>query len=381
MSRRTRWWRLMLVLGVLALLGAACSDDDDDEGATDETTAEEEGGEGVETQEPDGDDLLAEVQDRGELNCGVNNTVPGFGFQEAGGDFAGFDIDFCRVIAAAVLGDPDAVNFVAITDPAQRFPTLREGEIDVLVRNTTWTASRDGGEGAAFVHTTFFDGQGMMVRADSGVTEIDQLANRTICSTGGTTTELNLETRMTGIPHTPQIFDDNQQLQDAFLAGQCDAWTSDSSQLAGIRSNWSEGPDALVILDEVFSKEPLGPVVRDGDSRWYDAVQWAVFATMQAEEFGITSENVDDFVGGDNPDVLRFLGQPVSAEEGAAPEPFDPGLDLDPEFALNVIRGVGNYGEIYERNVGAETPLGLDRDGSLNALWTEGGLIYAPPYR
>jgi general L-amino acid transport system substrate-binding protein len=378
MTRR-RWWRLLLVLGVLSLVGVACSDDDDggDEGATQTTAADDED---VETDD-EGDGLLAEVQDRRERNCGVKNTLTRIGFPAAGGDFAGFDIEFCRVIAAAVLGDADAVNFVAITDPAQRFPTLREGEIDVLVRNTTWTASRDGGEGAAFVHTTFFDGQGMMVRADAGVTEIDQLANRTICSTGGTTTELNLETRMTGIAHTPLIFDDNQQLQDAFLAGQCDAWTSDSSQLAGIRSNFPEGPDSLTVLDEVFSKEPLGPVVRDDDSQWFDAVQWAVMATIQAEEFGITSDNVDDFLTDDDPDILRFLGQPISAEEGAAPEPFDPGLGLDPEFALNVIRLVGNYGEIYERNVGADTPLGLDREGTLNALWTDGGLIYAPPYR
>ena len=383
MTHRLRM--ILALLAVLALFGAACSDDDDGDETGSPATEPNEEAAGEEEEETggggEGASLLDEVQSRGQLRCGVNNTVPGFGFQEAGGEFAGFDIDFCRVIAAAVLGDPEAVEFVAITDPAQRFPTLREGEIDVLVRNTTWTASRDGGEGAAFVQTTFYDGQGMMVRADAGVTEIDELANRTICSTGGTTTELNLETRMTGIPHTPSIFDDNQQLQDAFLAGQCDAWTSDSSQLAGIRSNWPEGPEALVILDEVFSKEPLGPVVRDGDSRWFDAVQWAVTATIQAEEFGITSENVDDFVTDENPDILRFLGQPVSAEEGAAPEPFDPGLGLDPEFALNVIREVGNYGEIYERNVGSGTPLGLDREDSLNALWTDGGLMYAPPYR
>jgi general L-amino acid transport system substrate-binding protein len=362
----------------LALLAAGCSDDDDDGGADGEEAA---GGGGSQEQEGG---VLAEVQERGTLNCGVNETVPGFGFVDDAGERSGFDIDYCRVIAAAVLGDAEAVEFVAITDPAQRFPTLREGSIDVLVRNTTWTSSRDGAEGSAFVHTTFFDGQGMMVRADAGITEIDQLANRTICTTTGTTTELNLETRMTGIPHTPRGFADNQELQDAFIAGQCDAWTSDKSQLAGIRSNWPAdqgGPEALVILEEVFSKEPLGPVVVDGDSDWFDAVQWAVIATIQAEEFEISSDNVDQMTSSENPDILRFLGQPVSAEEGATPEPFDAGLGLDPEFALNVIQQVGNYGEIYERNVGPGTPLGLERDGSTNALWTEGGLIYAPPYR
>jgi general L-amino acid transport system substrate-binding protein len=379
-----RWFRLLSIVAVLALAGAACSDDDDDggNGAAEEGGDDEAAGGGQE--EGGGSGLLAEVQDRGTLRCGVNNTVPGFGFQDEQGNFAGFDIDFCRVIAAAVLGDAEAVEFVAITDPAQRFPTLREGSIDVMVSNTTWTSSRDGAEGAAFVHTTFFDGQGMMVRADAGITEIDQLANRTICTTTGTTTELNLETRMTGIPHTPRGFADNTELQAAFIGRQCDGWTSDKSQLAGIRSNWPAdqgGPEALVILDETFSKEPLGPVVVDGDSEWFDAVQWAVVATIQAEEFGIASDNVDQFLTSENPDILRFLGQPVSAEEGATPEPFDSGLGLDPEFALNVIQQVGNFGEIYDRNVGPGTPLGLERDGSLNALWTEGGLIYAPPYR
>ena len=367
---------IALATGAAALLLGACSDDSDDDAAEEEAPTDTEI-----TLIQEDESLLQTVQERGELNCGVNTTVPGFGFQEAGGEFAGFDIEFCRVIAAAVLGDSEAVNFIAITDPAQRFPTLREGEIDVLARNTTWTASRDGGEGAAFVATTFYDGQGMMVRTDSGVTEIDQLANRIICLTAGTTTELNLATRMTGIPHTPQTFEDNQQLQDAFVAGQCDAWTSDTSQLAGIRSNFPEGPEALTILDEVFSKEPLGPVVRDGDSDWFDAVQWAVFATIQAEEFGISSENIAEFLESENPDILRFLGQPVSAEEGAAPAPFDPELDLDPAFARNVVEQVGNYGEIYERNVGADTPLGLTRDDTANALHTEGGLHYAPPYR
>ena len=348
------------LVAVLALMGAACSDDDDPvaQEGTDETTTTESGGGG-------GDGLLGEVRDRGTLNCGVNDAVPGFGFLDEGGEYSGFDIEFCRVIAAAVLGDADAVEFTPLTAD-QRFTALQSGEIDVLVRNTTYTASRDGGEGAAFTTTTFYDGQGMMVRADSGITEIDAMGGSTVCVLQGTTTELNLATRFgsAGLSVTPLTFADNEQLQAAFLAGQCDGWTSDKSQLAGVRSAFPAaegGPDALVILDETFSKEPLGPVVRDGDSDWFDAVNWAVLATIQAEEFGITSANVQEMSTGDNLDILRFLGQPFVAEEGADPAVLDPGLGLDEDFVVNVISQVGNYAEIYDRTVGPNTPLGLDR--------------------
>lgn len=316
---------------------------------------------------------LQQVKDRGTLNCGVNNAVPGFGSVTAEGEYRGFDIDFCRAVAAAVLDDPEAVEFKPLT-AEQRFTALQAGEIDVLIRNTTWTASRDGQEGATFLTTTFYDGQGMMVRADSSYQELEDMDGTTICVLSGTTTELNLASvfRARGIDHQPRTYEDNETLQQAFIQERCDGWTSDKSQLAGVRSNWPDnqgGPEALRILDETFSKEPLGPVVRDGDSQWAQVVDWVVIATIQAEEFGITSENVDQMQDSDNPEIARFLGG----------EDFDAGLGLPNDFAVKVIEAVGNYGEIYNRNVGPDTTLGLER--GMNRLWTEGGLHYAPPYR
>ena len=332
----------------------------------------------------DGGDVLQRVQSRGTLNCGVNDAVPGFGFVTEAGEYQGFDIDYCRVVAAAVLGDADAVEYKPLT-AEQRFTALQAGEIDVLIRNTTWTSSRDGGEGAEFLTTTYYDGQGMMVKADTDFQELEDLGGTTICVLSGTTTELNLETVFSarGIEYEPLSFEETDPLREAFIQGRCDAWTSDKSQLAGIRATWPEaqgGPEALRILDETMSKEPLGPAVRDGDSKWADAVDWAILATIQAEEFGITSQNVEQMTTeSEDPNILRFLGQPVAAEEGEEPAPFDPGLGLEPDFVVTVIRDVGNYGEIFERNLGAQSPLQLERD--FNALWTDGGLHYAPPYR
>ncbi|MEX2420449.1 MAG: amino acid ABC transporter substrate-binding protein, partial [Actinomycetota bacterium] len=289
------------------------------------------------------------------------------------GDFEGFDIDFCRAIAAAVIGDAEAVEYVPLTAEA-RFTALQSGEIDVLVRNTTWTATRDGGEGAAFATTTFYDGQGMLVRADSGIASIDDMDGAAICVLSGTTTELNLETEMAsrGLSYEAATFEDNDTLQEAFLSDRCDGWTSDRSQLAAIRSAFPDGPESVVVLDEVISKEPLGPAVRDGDSKWLDAVNWTVIATMMAEEFGIDSSNVEDMVSSvdvdEQPAMARFLGAAG----------FDPGLDLPEDFAVQVIGQVGNYAEIFERNVGPDTGLGLERGE--NALYTDGGLHYPPPY-
>jgi general L-amino acid transport system substrate-binding protein len=372
---------LVPLLAVLVLVFAACTSDGDagtttTAGGTDTT----QGGGDTGGQTGDGEgSILAAVQERGSLVCGVNDAVPGFGFQEADGTFSGFDVDFCRALAAAVLGDANAVEFRPLT-AQQRFTALQSGEIDVLIRNTTWTASRDGTEGATFLTTTFYDGQGMMVRAEDGFTSIDDMANTAICVLSGTTTELNLATRMADIPHTPLTFEDNEQLQAAFLAGQCDGWTSDKSQLAGVRSNFPEaegGPEALVILEETFSKEPLGPVVRDGDSQWAQIVDWVVIATIQAEEFGIDSQNVAEFEDSDDSAIRRFLGLEIETDEGTTT--FDPGLGLPTDFARQVIEQVGNYAEIYDRNVGPDTALGLER--GLNALWTDGGLLYPPPYR
>jgi general L-amino acid transport system substrate-binding protein len=383
--------RLLAVLTALMLVLAACTEAADttttvggtDEPGTDETTTTAGGGDATTTTagggEPAGD-TLGEVQSRGTLNCGVNDAVPGFGFRDPDGNFVGFDIDFCKAVAAAVLGDPEAVEYLPLT-AQQRFTALQSGEIDVLIRNTTWTSSRDGGEGATFAHTTFFDGQGMMVRTEDGFASIDDMADTSVCSLTGTTTEQNVTDRFGDVPFELLTFDDNEVLQQAFLAGQCDGWTSDKSQLAGVRSNFPDsegGPDALTILDETFSKEPLGPVTRDGDSQWSQIIDWVVIATIQAEEFGIDSGNVDSFADTEDVNIRRLLGLEIEDEDGNAAV-FESGLGLDPGWAAGVIAAVGNYAEIYDRNVGPDTPLGLERGP--NSLWTDGGLLYAPPYR
>jgi general L-amino acid transport system substrate-binding protein len=359
--------KIVATLAVAVLAIAACTE------AAETTTTAANGGPA-----PSGNTLAA-VQDRGTLNCGVNNAVPGFGFVDEDGNHLGFDIDFCRALAAAVLDDPDAVEYIDLTAP-QRFTALQSGEVDVLIRNTTWTSSRDGTEGATFLTTTFYDGQGMMVRAADGFTAIDDMSDTTICVLSGTTTELNLTTRMAGITYEPATYEDNEQLQAAFIEGACDGWTSDKSQLAGVRSAWPEaegGPEALVILEETFSKEPLGPAVRDGDSQWAQIVDWVVIATIQAEEFGITQDNVDSFADTEDTGIRRFLGLEITTDEGTST--FDAGLGIAADFAAKVVAAVGNYGEIYDRHVGLDTPLGLER--GVNALWTEGGLHYPPPHR
>ncbi len=379
--RVLRGWTLCVLCLVVLAFGSGCSlggDDDDGNGdAAGDTGQTDAGG------QQGGGSLLEEVTSRGTLRCGVNDSVPGFGFTGEAGEPEGFDIDFCRAVAAAVLGDSEAVEF-SVLSAEQRFTALQSGEIDVLIRNTTDTASRDGTEGARFLHTTFYDAQGMMVAADSGVESLADLDGETICVLSGTTTELNLETvfQAEGLEYEPLAFEETDPLQEAFIQGRCGAWTSDKSQLAGIRSNWPEGqggPEALVILDETMSKEPLGPVVSDGDDDWADAVNWAVISTVAAEELGIESGNVQDMLDSTDPEVLRLLGQPAPAELGGTPEPFDAGLGLPADFAVQVVEQVGNYGEIYDANVGVDSPLGLER--GLNALWIDGGLQYAPPYR
>jgi general L-amino acid transport system substrate-binding protein len=388
LHRSSRLFALLLVLllGLVACTGG--NGDTDTDAALPDDTA---GGAtaGTEATEPTEDDGATEtaqtggqtgggvfdgVMSAGSVVCGVNDAVPGFGFTDEAGEFAGFDIDYCRALGAALFNDPEAVELRPLTAD-QRFTSLQSGEIDVLIRNTTWTATRDGSEGATFLATTFYDGQGMMVRTGE-FASIDEMSDTQICVLSGTTTELNLASRFAagGIGYEPVPFEDNETLQQAFVEGRCDGWTSDKSQLAGVRSNFPDGPEALEILEETFSKEPLGPAVQDGDSQWAQIVDWVVFATIQAEEFGITQENVDGFTS-DDPAVAAFLGQ--ETEDGTV---VDPGLGFDdPAWAANVIRAVGNYGEIYDRNVGTDTPLGLER--GVNALWTEGGLLYAPPYR
>ena len=312
---------------------------------------------------------LAEVQERGSVRCGVRDALPGFNFLTPDGEHEGFDSDFCRVIAAAVLGDAGAVDFVDLAT-ADRFTALQSGEIDVLVRNTTFTASRDGKEGANFVFTTLYDGQGLMVPAATGIRNLEDLADANICVAQGTTTELNLTDvmRSRDIPFNPVTFGESSEARTGYTAGQCEGFTSDKSSLAVFKYEIENGGgDEQFILPETISKEPLGPAVLDGDTEWAQVVQWAVMATIQAWEFGLDSGNILSATG-DNPALARFLG-----EDG-----FDPGLGLPSDFAVQVVSQVGNYHDIYERHL---APLGLPLHGSVNDLWTHGGLMYVPPYR
>jgi general L-amino acid transport system substrate-binding protein len=387
---RTTTRRALVPLVALALLGAACtSDDNDTTDGTDAETASEGTDAPDETTAPDDtdapDDTVEVVQsDESTLDaviaddvvrCGTRNELPGFAVLTPEGDHVGFDSDFCRVVAAAVLGDAEKVEMVDL-ETADRFTALQSGEVDVLIRNTTWTAGRDGGEGATFLTTTFYDGQGIMVAADAGFDSIDDLDGVIVCVAQGTTTEGNAanEASRLGLSWEVRAFESPELIQEAFIAGQCDAWSSDRSQLTALRSEFPDGPDALTILPEVFSKEPLGPAVADGDTQWAQAVNWAILATIQAEEFGIDSTNVDTFSDTEDVTIQRFLGLEVEGDDGAAV--LDPGLGLPTDFALQVVSQVGNYGEIFEEHL---APLGLER--GLNSLWTDGGLLYSPPYR
>lgn len=313
---------------------------------------------------------LDTVTGRGKLVCGVNGGLPGFSFlDKATGQFTGFDADYCRVIAAAIFDDPNAVEFRPLS-AKERSTALQSGEIDVLIRNTTWTSSRDASWGT-FAPTIFYDGQGMMVRKALGVTKLEDLKGASICVQTGTTTELNLTDKMRelGVEFTPVVFEDIDSTYAAYEEGRCDAVTSDRSQLAARRTVF-KNPDDHVILDAVMSKEPLGPAVPYGDAQWFNVVRWSVFATIQAEEFGITSKNVDQFLTSENPDIRRFLG--LEGDLGKQ-------LGLSNDFAVRIIRHVGNYGEIFDRNLGPGTPFQMARGP--NDLWTRGGLLYSPPFR
>lgn len=365
MNTTTR--RLLAALLALTLLGAACGDDDggDEAGGDDASESEDP----VEFEAAQDSSTLGAIRERGNLVCGVNNVLPGFGIVDEAGEYSGFDIDFCRAVAVAIFGDPEAVEFVDLT-AEQRFTALQSGEIDILSRNTTWTATRDGAESVQFGPTTFYDGQGFMVSEESGISDVAGLEGARICVLSGTTTELNLTSYLDaqGISFEPVVFEDNTELQPAYEQDQCEAWTSDKSQLAAFKTSIEEADGGTqVILEPTISKEPLGPGVLDGDGELAQIVDWAIFATIQAEEFEITSDNVEGFTSED-PEIQRFLGQ----EDG-----FDAGLGLEPDFAAQIVAAVGNYAEIYARNI---EPIGLT-DRGLNALWTDGGLLYAPPYR
>lgn len=320
---------------------------------------------------PAGVKRLEVVKQRGKVVCGVHTSLPGFGYLDESGKNAGFDIDFCRAVAVAVFNNPDAVEFVPIT-AAERGPALQTAEIDILSRNATWTSSRDAQWGN-FTWIMFYDGQGMMVRADSGFTTLEDLDGATVCVTTGTTTELNLADafRQRGLKFTAVTFEDTPSVYSAYEQGRCDAATSDKSQLAATRSGF-QNPADHVIMDVTMSKEPLTPAVPHGDDQWFDIVKTVSYVMINAEELGVSSQNVDEMMKSEDPSVKRLLG--IEGSFGQAD------LGLANDFAVNIIRKIGNYGEVYDRYMG---PNGLSfaLDRGLNKLWKDGGLIYAPPLR
>ncbi len=314
--------------------------------------------------------LLQRVKDRGTLKCGVSGELPGFSFVKPDGEFSGLDVDICKAIAAAIFDDPSKVEYRQL-NAKERFTALQSGEVDILSRNTTWTLSRDVSNKLSFAPVVFYDGQGMMVRQDSGIKALTDFKNKSVCTQTGTTNERNLSDQMRklNIPFTPIVFEDINQAYAAYTAGRCEGVTSDRSQLVSRRSNFPD-PGAHVILGEVMSKEPLAPAVNDGDDQWYDLVKWVVYATMEAEELGITSQNLKTFEKSSDPVVARFMGDEDSLGEF---------LGVEKNFAANVIKHVGNYQEIYDRNLGSSTPLKLER--GQNQLWSKGGLLYPIPFR
>ncbi len=360
--RKTFWLISLLVVASLVL--AACG-----------SSAAPEEAAPAETEAPAGPagygSTLATVKERGNLVCGVNSQVPGFGFVDADGNFSGIDVDYCRAVAAAIFGDASKVEFRPVT-ASERFTALQSGEIDILSRNTTWSLARDTELGGNFTATTFYDGQGMMVPVDSGITTLEGLEGGTICVQTGTTTELNLADVMAslGISYTPAVFEDADSTFAAYAEARCDAVTTDKSGLVSRRAVLAD-PAAHVILDVTMSKEPLGPMVRHGDDQWFDIAQWTVFAMFAAEEYDITSANVDEVKSSaTNPEILRLLG--VEGDMGLK-------LGLSNDWAYNIIKLVGNYEEVYNRSLGPDTPTYIPR--GLNSLYSEGGLLYAPPVR
>jgi general L-amino acid transport system substrate-binding protein len=313
---------------------------------------------------------LDDVISRGHVQCGVTSGLPGFSQPDENGDWTGIDVDTCRAVAAAVFGSADKAQFTPLT-AKERFTALQSGEIDVLSRNTTWTLTRDASLGLNFTGVNYYDGQGFLVSKSLGVDDAEQLDGATICIQAGTTTELNLADyfRTKGMTFNPLVFDTSEQTVSGFAAGRCDVLTSDRSQLAALRSKL-EDPSSAITLPNIISKEPLGPVVRQGDDQWFNIVKWALFVQINAEELGVTQANVAEMKSSTNPEIQRLLG--TTGDMGEK-------LGVPADFGFRIIQTVGNYGEMYDRNVGPDTPLGLDR--GLNALWNNGGIMYAPPVR
>jgi general L-amino acid transport system substrate-binding protein len=313
---------------------------------------------------------MDDVKSKGFVQCGVSQGLPGFSNPDQSGNWTGIDVDVCRSVAAAVLGDASKVKFTPLS-AKERFTALQSGEVDILSRNTTWTLVRDTALGLNFAGVNYYDGQGFMVRKDLGVKSAKELNGASVCVNIGTTTELNLSDyfRANGMTFNPVVFEKADEVVAAYDAGRCDVYTTDQSGLAAQREKLKE-PDAHMILPEIISKEPLGPVVRHGDDQWLDMVKWSLYAMIEAEEDGVNSGNVDKMKESENPNIRRLLG--IEGDLGK-------NLGVSDDWAYNIVKQVGNYGESFDRYVGPKTTLALER--GLNALWTNGGLQYAMPIR
>ncbi len=313
---------------------------------------------------------LKAVTNKGFVQCGVSQGLPGFSNPDEKGNWTGFDVDVCRAVAAAIFNEPNKVKYTPL-NAKERFTALQSGEIDLLSRNTTWTMSRDTALGMNFTGITYYDGQGFMVRKSLGVTSARQLSGASICTQTGTTTELNLADffRSNDMPYEVVAFATIDEAVKAYDSGRCDSFTDDASGLYASRLKLTNAEEHIV-LPEIISKEPLGPAVRHGDDQWFDIVKWTLYAMLNAEELGVTSKNADEMKRSNDPQVKRLLGVEGSFGEAAG---------LANDWAYQVIQHVGNYGEVFERNVGKDSKLGIAR--GLNALWTKGGLHYAPPIR
>ena len=357
-----RKWSSGLLAILMLIFVSACG------GQQSETTSTTGSTDTTKSQDTTKTSRLNTVKKRGKLICGVSGKLPGFSFVNEKGEYLGLDVELCRAVAAALFDDPNQVEYRNL-DAAQRFTAVQTGEVDLLSRNTTWTISRDTSVGMEFAPTIFYDGQGMMVPSDSGIENLEQLQGKTICVKSGTTTEQNLADQMSKrkIDYNPVVFGDDDTLYNSYIQGRCEAITADRTQLVGRRAILPE-PDKHSLLEIVMSKEPLGPLVANGDSAWFDAVKWITYALIQAEEFGIDSSNLETFINSSDPNIQRFLGT-----EGSLGET----MGLPNDFAARIVKHVGNYGEIYERNIAV--PFDLER--GLNQLWTEGGLLYSPPFR
>jgi general L-amino acid transport system substrate-binding protein len=315
---------------------------------------------------------LDAIKQRGQLVCGVNPSLPGFSAADSQGNWAGLDVDVCKAIAATVLNDASKVKWVPL-NASQRFAALQSGEVDILSRNTTWTLTRDASLGLFFTGTTYYDGQGFMVTKKSKITSAKQLKGATVCVQSGTTTEKNLNdySKAAGLNMKPVVFETQEATNKAYFSGRCQVYTTDASGLASVRNKEAGNPDDHVILPELISKEPLGPAVRRGDDEFFTIAKWVVFALIEAEEYGVTQANVDQMVkDSKDPVVQRILG--TSEDTGKL-------MGLDKDWAYRAIKAVGNYGEIFERNVGPKSALKLPRGA--NNLWSKGGFMYAPPVR